>query len=185
MPVPADGDDPMDDEARFADNLRRQREARGWSQGDLARRMQEAGWGNFHQTTVSRIEKGERPIRLGEAKALAEVFRLSLEVLLRPSREAVLVEQLRQFTKDAGRAFTEITESTRGFLNLQKALELLLESADVLENAPVPARDVDYNPTLDYYSRTLRRARATLKLAPEAAVRVGRQEPRGEEVADG
>ncbi len=185
MPVPADGDDPMDDEARFADNLRRQRESRGWSQGDLARGMQEAGWRNFHQTTVSRIEKGERPIRLGEAKALAEVFHLSLEVLLRPSREAVLAEQLRQFTNRADRAFSGITETTRSFLNVQSALEILLEGADVLESAPIPALDADYNPTLDYYSRTLRRARATLRRTPEAAVRVGRQEARGEVAADG
>ncbi len=177
--------DPPDDEARFVDNVRRRREARGWSQGDLARRMQEAGWRNFHQTTVSRIEKGERPIRLGEAKALAEVLDVTLEVLLRPSREAVLAEQLRQFTKEANRAYDGITQTTRQFLGFQWMLGVLLERADVLENADIPARDVDYNPTLDYYSHALRHARAALELTPEAAVRVGRQEPRGEKTADG
>ncbi len=173
--------DPPDDEARFAENLRHQREARGWSQGDLARRMQEAGWRNFHQTTISRIEKQERPIRLGEAKALAELFHVSLELLLRPSREAVLARQLAEFTRDVNRQHGGIADETARLLGMQAALEILLERADVLEAAPVPPRDHDdeYNPALDY-SRTLRRARQALQATPESAVRAGRR--RREEV---
>lgn len=58
----------------FAENVRARREELGVSQGEIARRMARRGWDGFHQTTISRIEKYERPVRLGEAQALAEVL---------------------------------------------------------------------------------------------------------------
>lgn len=62
------------EEANFVANMRRLREEQGWSQGEMAKRMQDAGWSEFHQTTISRIEKGSRPVRLGEARGIAGVF---------------------------------------------------------------------------------------------------------------
>lgn len=63
-----------DDEANFIKNMQILREQQGISQGEFARRMQEEGWTSFHQTTVSRIEKGERPVRLGEARGIAKIL---------------------------------------------------------------------------------------------------------------
>ncbi|MDN5688753.1 MAG: helix-turn-helix transcriptional regulator [Brachybacterium sp.] len=62
------------EEANFIANMRRLREENGWSQGELAQRMQGAGWTEFHQTTISRMEKGARPVRLGEARGIAGVL---------------------------------------------------------------------------------------------------------------
>jgi transcriptional regulator with XRE-family HTH domain len=55
-------------------NVRNMREFLGIDQTELARRLGDAGLRGFHQTTVSRIEKGERPVRLSEAPILAEVL---------------------------------------------------------------------------------------------------------------
>lgn len=62
------------EEANFIANMRRLREENGWSQGQMAQRMQEAGWTDFHQTTISRMENGSRPVRLGEARGIAGVL---------------------------------------------------------------------------------------------------------------
>lgn len=62
------------EEANFIANMRRLREEHGWSQGQMAQRMQEAGWTDFHQTTISRMENGSRPVRLGEARGIAGVL---------------------------------------------------------------------------------------------------------------
>jgi Helix-turn-helix len=43
------------------------------SQTELARQLQERGL-PFHQQTVQRVEKGERPLRLNEAYAIAEIL---------------------------------------------------------------------------------------------------------------
>jgi transcriptional regulator with XRE-family HTH domain len=49
----------------------------GVSQTDLARRMKDQDF-PFHQTTISRIEAGERPIRLDEAAGIAECLGITL-----------------------------------------------------------------------------------------------------------
>lgn len=72
-------------EQTFAKNLQARRQARGWSQGELARQMNTAGWDNYSQMTVSRTEKSERPVRLAEAVDLALVLGTTLESLLAPA----------------------------------------------------------------------------------------------------
>lgn len=69
------------EEKRFAENMQRLREERGWSQGELARRMVAEGWETYSQMTVSRTEKLDRPIRLGEASAIARLFGVSLPAM--------------------------------------------------------------------------------------------------------
>lgn len=53
--------------------VRQLRTERGWTQADLARRLDELGW-PVDQTTVSNLELGRRPIRVAEADALALAF---------------------------------------------------------------------------------------------------------------
>lgn len=73
------------DEANFAKNMQRLRGRRGWSQGEFARQMQAAGWTSFHQTTVSRIENGTRPVRLGESRGIAEALGSTVSQMIQPS----------------------------------------------------------------------------------------------------
>ena len=56
------------------ERIRQARERMGWSQGRIARSMQAEGHPNFHQTTISRIEKGERPVTTDECAALGRVL---------------------------------------------------------------------------------------------------------------
>ena len=82
------------DEA-FAANVKATRERLGWSQGELARRVSDAGWTNFHQTTISRIEKAERAVRLSEAQGIADVLRTTVDRLLQEPKH---VRNLRRLT---------------------------------------------------------------------------------------
>lgn len=58
------------------------RNARGWSQSELARQMTEQGE-PWYQTTVARTEKDERDMRVTEAIQLAEVLGVALMWLLK------------------------------------------------------------------------------------------------------
>ncbi|MFI5729177.1 multiprotein-bridging factor 1 family protein [Kribbella sp. NPDC051587] len=128
MPRNVESVEPGTDEALFAENMRRRREELGWSQGELARKMQDAGWENFHQTTVSRIEKGERPIRLNEARGLAGVMDAAVAEMLRPPAEAELTTRLRSRTNVVrGR----VARVRRDMLHLAGWVDRLQESVDL------------------------------------------------------
>lgn len=60
------------------------REEHGWSQAEVARRMKAYGY-TWHQTTVGRIESGQRPLRLNEVVHVAAMFGVSPIQLLVPS----------------------------------------------------------------------------------------------------
>ena len=84
MTVESEPEEREDLEARVIQTLIDLREERGWSQSELARRMAERGWDKYTQMTVSRTEKGERPIRLNEAQGLADLFEVDLSTLWLP-----------------------------------------------------------------------------------------------------
>ena len=59
----------------FGASVRARRQALGLSQSRLAELMREQGQTNWHQNTVSRLEKGERSvITLGDARALEGIL---------------------------------------------------------------------------------------------------------------
>jgi transcriptional regulator with XRE-family HTH domain len=60
-------------EKRFGEVVREWRLNRDWTQEDVAERLRHQGF-EMHQTTVAKIERGVRPLRVAEAAALAEVF---------------------------------------------------------------------------------------------------------------
>lgn len=105
-----------EDEANFVRNMQLLREQKGWSQGEFARRMQEVGWSSFHQTTVSRIEKGERPVRLGEARGIASILDTSTSQMI--LREETFVG-LRKLEESA----TKLSKLQRKLLELGQQIE--------------------------------------------------------------
>ncbi|MFG2848523.1 helix-turn-helix domain-containing protein [Kitasatospora sp. NPDC048296] len=72
-------------EEHATERVRLEREYRGWSTGELAKRMTAAGY-PMNQSSVWRIENGEprRRINLDEAIGFAKVFGLPLEEFLGP-----------------------------------------------------------------------------------------------------
>lgn len=71
-------------EQRFAQLVRDKREANGWSQEELARRVSAATGIPFHQTGITRIEGGRRNIRLNEVVVLAQALGIDLGVFEAP-----------------------------------------------------------------------------------------------------
>jgi transcriptional regulator with XRE-family HTH domain len=60
-------------EKRFGEVVRGWRQSRGWSQDDVSEKLRHHGF-EMHQTTIAKIERGARPLRVAEATAIAEVF---------------------------------------------------------------------------------------------------------------
>jgi transcriptional regulator with XRE-family HTH domain len=77
-------------ETHFRKRLKDERDRRGWSQEELARRLSERGVA-VHASTIAKIETNARAVRLDEAAAIAELFGLSLDALL--GRKAVEDDQ--------------------------------------------------------------------------------------------
>lgn len=65
----------------FSKRLKREREARGLSQGELVKLLEEHGV-HIHPSAIAKIEASTRSVKLDEAAAVAEVLGLSLDALL-------------------------------------------------------------------------------------------------------
>lgn len=125
----------FDDEGNFAANVKRLREDRGWSQGEMAQRLEEHGLAGFHQTTISRIEKRERSIRLGEARTYSAAFNVPIEQLLTPPSYFDSLSHLNlamQAHIDAGHM---MEDGAAHFLTTSLLLQLAIDEA---EEADVP-----------------------------------------------
>jgi transcriptional regulator with XRE-family HTH domain len=68
-------------ETHFRKRIKDERDRRGWSQEELARRLGEHGVA-VHASTIAKIETDARAVRLDEAAAIADLFGLSLDALL-------------------------------------------------------------------------------------------------------
>jgi len=71
----------QDAERRFGKRLRELRKLRGWSQEQVASQMRALGHG-WQQTTVTKTEAADRPIRLNEAASLAALLDLGVDDVL-------------------------------------------------------------------------------------------------------
>lgn len=115
------------DDERFAASVKRLREEKGWSQGELARRMSEAGFEGFHQTTISRIEKNERPVRIGEARGLAKVFDTLVGIMIAPAEQWKVVDAFGREVIALANAESAVGHAVRDYMHqrvmAKKALE--------------------------------------------------------------
>ena len=82
------------------------RQARGWSQDELARRMTDAGF-HWRQTTVAKTEKADRPVRVNEAATLMQLFGVDIDYLVTSHQSPVLPSDrccLREAARDCCRS---------------------------------------------------------------------------------
>lgn len=136
-PTPANGEPhrvprgaaPTDQEVWFGENLRRLREEREISQSGLAREMAEKGFA-FHQTTISRIEAGERPVRLAEAIALASIVGTDIGSLTLPPSVATSAMSLREQRERVSEALTGAAYSLIDLWKERIELERSLDQVD-------------------------------------------------------
>lgn len=97
-------------EAVFARRMRQVREAAKMSQTRLAELLAERGI-KIDPTSITRIEKGARGVRLEEAVAIAEALGVPLEELLLPGRS--IIDQIRNLE-----GTIEEQEATRRLLEM-------------------------------------------------------------------
>lgn len=89
--------------------VRQLREERSCSQADLARKLAEVGWA-MHQTTISKVEAGSRPIRVADVYAFAEVLGVpaaSFFFAIQPDGEEPAADELRDRLMAADQAAQE------------------------------------------------------------------------------
>jgi transcriptional regulator with XRE-family HTH domain len=65
----------------FRKQLKAERERRNWSQAELAKLLSDREI-PMHWTTVAKIEKGNRSVRIDEAAGIADLFEVSLDALM-------------------------------------------------------------------------------------------------------
>lgn len=130
-------------EANFISAMKIRREALGLTQGELSKKMKEAGWSAMHPTTISRIESGERPVRMGEAIGISSALGASLVNMFYPSELFNAANELEKEVLLAGDSESHIRNEVRAYehhrlmtsVNLDKLQELLSADAD---NSRVP-----------------------------------------------
>ncbi|WP_284976081.1 helix-turn-helix transcriptional regulator [Arthrobacter sp. efr-133-TYG-104] len=151
-----------EDERRFAENMKMARENRGWTQTELARRMVEAGWGNYTQMTVSRTEKYERPLRLGEARALAEVLDSHIEEMILPTTVKEELDDLRSAIESMTEFQNGVDAAVKGYIMARQVLKLQISAVEHSTNDDVAS---------SVRQELLSLGREMVDISPEQAVR--------------
>lgn len=155
-----------EEEANFIAAVKRIREEQGWSQGELARRMAESGWEGFHQTTISRIEKGERPVRLGEARGLAKALGALVGQMILPPDESKTLRDLELAVMSVECSAKELARSAEELITNQTTLKHeLAEASEVSIDGDMDAWIVER------YSMVMEAANRVLKISPESVLR--------------
>ncbi|MFK5688737.1 helix-turn-helix domain-containing protein [Ornithinimicrobium sp. LYQ92] len=107
------------DDRRVGSNVRYARQEVGLSQSDLAAAMREAGQEHWHQTTVSRVERGAQSITVAEGMALTTIlgpgvsFGTSTDSELQLSADLIQRGQLLKRLRYVDEALTELTRVVR------------------------------------------------------------------------
>ncbi len=149
------------EEAQFVANMKRLREERGWSQGEMARQMAAAGWDGFHQTTVSRIEKGERPVRLSEARGIAELLETSVSSMIAPPAEMMVLDGLHRSNRAMRAAARKITDAADEYESERAVHGEALRYAEEVNSKIFPgdaARRNEFEQALDQAQKLSRRS---------------------------
>ena len=159
-----------DRERWFGENLRAAREQKEMSQTALAKKMAAAGFSNFHQSTVGRVEAGERPVRLSEGQELSLILGIPLGFLTWPPARLNRLNKFLYAVQNARERYASLEELTQDFLNSVEMLaqflpdiEKLLEDGELGEEDLPPDFDID-----------LKQARQLVSSTPEDAVLQGR-----------
>jgi transcriptional regulator with XRE-family HTH domain len=120
-------------ETHFRKRLKDERDRRGWSQEELAKRLGERGVA-VHASTIAKIETDARAIRLDEAAAIADLFGLSLDTLL--GRKAVEDNQghaISVLAEEAQRLISDLSQIRDRLDRAYRDLEAQFDSTSKIE----------------------------------------------------
>jgi transcriptional regulator with XRE-family HTH domain len=132
-------------EDSFREHLKTERESRGWSQTELAKMLSDSLRNPVHWTTIAKIEKGDRSVRIDEAAAVADLFDMSVDALLGrqgPDDTTFALVTLSGYIRDAE---GKILQSQYVSANIGRQLEEAKESFDLphIEDLQRVARDME------------------------------------------
>lgn len=150
-------------ERRFGDGMRAARTELGMSQADLARQMSDRGW-PWHQQTVTRVEAGQRVVRLGEAKDIASILNTSVDAL---SGEDAVTRALVDAATAARKAWQHRIEGHHAWLRALSELRAQIKAARRLAERSERVDDA------------LSFAEGTLLMAEDDPLAVRQQAPEG------
>lgn len=71
------------------------------TQAELSKALRDRGHSHFHPTTISRIEKGERPLRLSDALALSAVLGVYVDDFRPPNTAERMFQEILGELRDA------------------------------------------------------------------------------------
>ena len=114
-------------EERLGLVLRHERRVRGWSQAEMARKLTEAGW-PLHQTDVSKLEAGKRPLRVADLQAFADVLGIPAVAFFympageEPDSAAKLRERLKRATEATEDAYAAL-QAAGGYYALRVGVQ--------------------------------------------------------------
>lgn len=120
----------MTDDEEIGRTVRALREAAGMSQAQLAQYMTGAGF-SFHPQTITKIEGGQRSLKLTEGLHLARIFRVSPRDLYKPGRDVVLDARVVRMVSDLRRAFSLFTEAYSKYRYAKHELASVVESGEL------------------------------------------------------
>lgn len=152
-------------EIRFRDNVRHERKRRGWSCAEVANDLRDRGFPHIVASTVSKIESGDRAVRIDEAAGFADLFGVSTETLLgRPSGGADLMWAISKLSSNAHKMINEVS-------SLQQRLRA--DAQDVADYANRSDRTSEIASTL----AAVGMSHAALENAKQAIVRLAGEFP--------
>jgi len=131
-------------EKRFGEVVRQWRLERNWSQEDVAERLRHQGF-EMHQTTVAKIERGARPLRVAEAAALADVFEMPIMAVfeLSGSEDRSADVDARRTELELARRRVDDSRDTLHSVAQHHAYLLAEVEKLILQLSPKPAKELE------------------------------------------
>lgn len=122
----------VDADANFVHNMKAAREARSWTQAVLAEQL--VTWHNLDgmsQSAISRIEKGDREVRLGEARAIASAFGTTVDALSGPPERFAHILEWNRLAGEFVSAEPALRIAAAVYEDARRALATYLENPKV------------------------------------------------------
>lgn len=154
------------EEKNFAEEFKRERESRSWSQEELARQMRLCNLPYVTQATVSRIENLVRPVRLMEAQAVRLIFKRSVYSMTNPDPRDVLLNMIKVDDWRDREHYVTFKDS------LKKTILAQIRAADDVQKISHLYEDSDLDPDTASKVRTVKMNRqnfAEMRILSEAA----------------
>lgn len=132
----------LEEELNFRSELRRLRTDKGLTQQDLADLMVKEGWTDYTQATVSRMEKGQRPVTLAESRTIARIFGTHVGSMIMPSAQLSDLREFKVAADNFNDALVKIDRDIADFDNKRAALLRNLKNVEQLSpeevNSSIP-----------------------------------------------